>query len=335
MTPRPAKPQTAPGTASPLLDPAALAGIRDLRLAARTLVEGFLAGQHGARRLAQGAEFSQFRSYGPGDDPRRIDWRLYARADRLYLREAQAERDVTVRFVLDASASMTVPRGEGAGGHGSAGGGDTATKFDLARLAAAALAYLAQMHGDAVVLTAVAGGVGSIGTAAAGGRAAGGASGRRGTTGIGIGGFLHALERLTPGGAWPDFEQLLPRLAPRRGRELVLVLSDCWEHGTELRRTLAALRAQRHEVVVLRVLAPAEIDLPPGDDTVFEDVETGARLAAAGAAIRAAYALRFAAHRDALRHDLSALGIELVELRTDQPLDAALRAFLLRRQRLP
>jgi uncharacterized protein (DUF58 family) len=300
---------TAAVSGSPLLDPATLAGIRDLRLAARRLVEGFLAGHHVSRRLAAAAEFSQFRAYEPGDDPRRIDWRLYARTDRYYLREAHVERDVTVRFVLDATASMAAPDD------------GTAGKFATARLATAALAYLAHLQGDRVVLAAVGGG------------SAGGVSGAGGGE-RGLGGFLHALERLEPGGAWPRPEELLPRLAPRHGRELIVMLSDAWERGAEVRRTLAMLSALRHEVLLLRVLSPLEVELPDGDDTVFEDVETGARVAAGGTAARAAYHGRFAAHGEALRRDLLAAGVALTELRTDQPLDAALRSLLLQRQRL-
>jgi uncharacterized protein (DUF58 family) len=305
---------------SPLLDAATLGAIRDLRLAAQTLVEGFLAGQHLSRGLAAGAEFSQFRSYGPGDDPRRIDWRLYARTDRFYLREAQAEREVLVRFVLDASASMTEPEASGDAGKRGAAKGGGAGKFEVARLAAAALGYLATLHGDAVALAAV-GGMG-----APTGRWTGGERG--------FGGFLHDLEGLRPGGAWPEPAELLARFPARRGRELVLVLTDGWERGTEMRRALAALRALRHEVLLLRVTSPAEAELPPGDDTVFEDAETGQRVAAGGAAMRAAYRARFAEHGEALRHDMAAQGVDMVELATDRPLDAALRGFLLRRRQV-
>jgi uncharacterized protein (DUF58 family) len=356
--------------ASPLLDAATLAGIGDLQLVARAVVEGFLAGLHASRRLAVGAEFSQYRPYAPGDDPRGIDWRLHARTDRYFLRQAHSERDVVVRFVLDASASMAVP-GEGAGGGagksamrggraaggadrfathgaGAAGGGGRfgahgaraaggAAKFATARLAAAALAYLAHLQGDAVALEVV-GGVGGGGAAEFPGDAGKhlGRGSRRGVGGVGgITGFLHELERVVPGGAWPAAAELVPRLTARRGKELVLVLSDLWERGAEMREALGALRALRQEVLVLRVLAPEEIELPPGEDALFEDSETGERVAVRGGATRRAYAERFAAHRAALRRDLLALGVAFEELRTDEPLDGALREFLLRRRLLP
>ncbi|HVT60781.1 MAG TPA: DUF58 domain-containing protein [Thermoanaerobaculia bacterium] len=297
--------------ASPLFAAAAFAEIRDLHLVARAVVEGFLAGQHASRRLAVGVEFSQYRTYAQGDDPRGIDWRLHARTDRYFLREGASERDVLVRVVLDASASMAVPAAATAAAAG---------KFDTARIAAAALAYLAHLQGDAVALEVV-----------------GGAGARMPSprSGDGITGMLHDLERLQPGGAWPEPAELLPRLLARRGRELVLVLSDCWERGAEMRAAFGALRALRHEVLVLRVLAPQEIELPPGGEALFEDAETGERVAFGGGASREAYAARFAAHREALRRDLLALGVAFAELRTDEPLAAALRSFLLRRRLLP
>jgi uncharacterized protein (DUF58 family) len=347
-----------PAASSPLLDAATLAAIRDLRLAARTAVEGFLAGQHASRRLAVGVEFSQYRSYAPGDDPRAIDWRLHARTDRYFLREAHSERDVVVRIVLDASASMAVPGvGEGsgggragaggeegrgvrvrsggwvgAGGEGGGAGGERARggKFETARVAAAALGYLADLQGDAVALEVVGG------AAEGGGRTRPSSRPRfaSGSAPLGIAGFLHELERAVPGGSWPETGELLPRIAARRGRELVLVLSDLWERGTEMRAAIAALRALGREVLVLRVLAPEEIELPPGEDALFVDAETGERVAVRGG-LRQAYAERFAAHRAELRRDLLGLGVACEELRTDEPLDGALRSFLLRRRVLP
>ena len=114
--------------ASRFLEPATLSGIGDLRLVARTVVEGFLSGLHSDPRPAAGVEFSQYRTYEPGDDLRRVDWRAYARSDRFFVRESQVERAVQVRFLLDATASM---------GHQDG----PLTKFDYARLLVASLAY--------------------------------------------------------------------------------------------------------------------------------------------------------------------------------------------------
>ena len=127
--------------ASRLLEPATLAGIKDLRLIARTLVEGYLTGLHLDPRPAAGVEFSQYRSYEPGDDLRRVDWRAYARSDRFLVRESEVERDVNVRFLLDASASMAHRDGP-------------LTKFDYARMLVASLAYLVDRQGDRITFHA-------------------------------------------------------------------------------------------------------------------------------------------------------------------------------------
>ncbi|HEV8629161.1 MAG TPA: DUF58 domain-containing protein, partial [Thermoanaerobaculia bacterium] len=125
--------------ASPLLDPHVLARVKDLRLVARTLVDGAVTGLHRQPRAGIGVELEQFRTYEPGDDPRRIDWRAHARSDRLFVRESPVERDVTVRLVVDATASMA---------HADGG----LSKLDYARMLAAALAFLALRQGDAVAL---------------------------------------------------------------------------------------------------------------------------------------------------------------------------------------
>jgi uncharacterized protein (DUF58 family) len=124
-----------------MLTPELLYALRNLPLAARQAAEGFLAGAHASRRHGAGMEFSQYRPYQPGDDLRRLDWRLAARSDRYYLRESEVDTSLVVNLVLDASASMNHRDDNGL------------TKLDYARLLLAALAYLAQKQGDAVGLT--------------------------------------------------------------------------------------------------------------------------------------------------------------------------------------
>ena len=129
---------------SRFLAPASLAALDDLELLARTVVEGFLSGQHLLPQAGFGIEFSQYRSYNPGDDLRRIDWKAFGRSDRFYVREAEVERDVTVRFVLDATGSMA---------HEESG----LSKIDYGRMLVAALAYLASRQGDRLRLHLVSG----------------------------------------------------------------------------------------------------------------------------------------------------------------------------------
>ncbi len=301
--------------ASRLLDPSTLAGIKDLRLVAKTVVEGFLSGLHVDPRPSAGAEFSQYRSYGPGDDPRRVDWRVYARSDRFFVREAETERDVTIRILVDASASM-------ASGVGAAGpGGASLSAFEYARFAAAALAYLITLQGDALALHAVSGG------------AVLDVDDRRREHALTR--ALDLLESLEPLGAWPSVDEVLPHLARRRGRQLVLVLSDLWERDDELRRTVLTLRALRHEVLVLHVMARADLEFPYAGDAVFEDRETGEAIAGNAERLRAGYLERLDVWLEDWRRVLLEHGVAYQRIATDEPLDQALRSFLQRRRLLP
>lgn len=294
--------------ASRFLEPATLAGIKDLRLVARTVVEGYLSGLHLDPRPAAGVEFSQYRAYEPGDDPRRVDWRAYARSDRFLVRESETERDVNVRFLLDATASM---------GHRDG----ALTKFDYARMLVAALAYLVDRQGDRLILHAV-----------RGGDAPGLPPARRQRRLLQL---LHALESLEPAGRWPSWERLASRMVRSRARELVVVVSDLYEDGEEMRRALATLRALGHEVLVLQPVARNELEFSFQGDVVFEDLETGETVTGSTAAMRSDYLRRLAAHREGWRLHMLQLGIAHEALPLDTPLDQGLRSFLLRRGRLP
>jgi uncharacterized protein (DUF58 family) len=294
--------------ASRFLPPATLAGIQDLRLVARTVVEGYLSGLHADPRPSIGAEFHQYRAYEPGDDPRRVDWRAYARSDRFVVREAEAERDVTVRFLLDATASM-------------AHGRPPLTKFDYARLLVAALAYLVDRQGDRLAFVALRDGA-----------AAGMPPSRRGRA---LHHLLHLLERLQPSGRWPSWEALAGGMARARARELLVVVSDLHDVAGEVRAALAAMRALGHEVLVLHLLGRDEIDFPYEGDLIFEDLETGEAVAGDAAAMRAEYRRRLEREIEAWRLRLLPAGAAHELLPTDEPLDRALRSFLLRRLALP
>src|ERR1700761_9309217 len=124
-----------------MIDPKVLATIKDLPLLAKTVVDGFMNGFNKSKVKGPGLEFSQYRSYQPGDDLRWLDWKMYARSDRYYIRESETETSISVRFLVDASASMN---------HDDNG----IKKIDYARMLAASLAYLANLHGDAVGLYA-------------------------------------------------------------------------------------------------------------------------------------------------------------------------------------
>jgi uncharacterized protein (DUF58 family) len=272
------------------------------------IVEGFLAGEHLDRRPGAGIEFSQYRSYQPGDDPRNVDWRVYARSDRFYVRESEVERDITVRLVLDATASM---------GHRD---GDL-SKLDYARFLMAALAYLADLQGDRVSFHAVSDGV-SVDLPAQRGRR----SLRR---------VLHRLEEVEAAGGWPPWDDLGHRIASAREREVLVLVGDLYDERGQMRRALATLKALGHEVLVIHLMARNELDFGYRGDLAFEDLESGATVRGNADAMRAGYMERLRAGLESWRIELLEMGVSYEMLATDRPVDLALRSFLLRRGRLP
>jgi uncharacterized protein (DUF58 family) len=274
---------------------------------ARTLVDGAVTGLHRQPRAGVGVELAQFRSYQPGDDPRRIDWRALARSDRLYVRESPVERDVTVRLVLDATGSM---------GHGQ----PPLDKLHYARMLAAALAFLALRQGDGVAFHAV-------------GRAPVDLPPLRRRRALER--LLAALETLEPGGRWPDWTLLAPRVARQRRRELVVVITDLWDADGEIDRALAGLRALRHELVLLHLLAGDELTFPWQGDVELEDLESGRTIRGNAAELRAGYLPRLGGHLQRWERRCAELGVAYHRLGLDRPLELALREVLTRRRRLP
>ena len=293
---------------SALLDPAVLAGIKDLRLVARTLVDGAVVGLHRQPRAGTGVELEQFRAYQPGDDPRRIDWRAHARSDRLIVRESPVERDVTVRIVLDASASMAHRDG-------------ALTKLQYGRMLAAAVAFLALRQGDGVALDAI--GDAAVDLPPLRRRRA-------------LERLLFALQGLEPGGRWPSWRELGPRLARPRRREMVVVISDLWDDDDgAISAALAGLRALRHEVVLLHLIGRNELEFPWQGDAAFTDLESGAVVEGHAAELRPAYLRALGEWLAGWERRAAELAITYQRVPLDRPLELALRDVLARRRRLP
>jgi len=306
-----------------VLDPALLARIGDLELAARTVVDGLRSGPHRSPFHGYSAEFSQYRHYRPGDDLKYVDWKLLARTDRLYTKQFRETTDLAATIVIDCSGSMGF-----AGAGASAGTSDAearVTKLHYAAMAAAALAYVVSTQGDGIGLLAI-----QAQTAGALTYVAPRAGGHH------LRGLLAALARLTAqGAAAPDAGvRRATDLLRRRG--LLLVFSDFYDRETE---TLAELRrAARigHDVAVFQVITRAEMDFPYRDDVEFRDLESEStssprRVITNAREIRTAYKDAFAAFVARWRSRTRAEGIDYTLLVTDTPIDEALRSFLLRR----
>jgi uncharacterized protein (DUF58 family) len=283
------------------LDPRVLAGLNDLVLAARTVVDGFMFGVHPSRTRGPGLEFSQYRSYEPGDDPRRLDWKLYGRSDRYFVRESETETSLTVRLVLDASRSMAHEE-------------DGLTKFDYARLVTAALALLAERQGDAVGLVALTDE--RLVTLPP----------QRGHQHMGR--LLHQLEDLEPQGRFPPWREAEAAVNDGGGRGLTVVISDFHEREHEILDFVRRVSALRHETLVIHIQGPRERDFDWQGAVSFEDLETGNRIEVEAASARAAYLEAQEQSFGRLRRELQDRGVRYGVMMMDQPIDQALRQFL-------
>ncbi|MGE6334466.1 DUF58 domain-containing protein [Stenotrophomonas sp. NPDC077659] len=289
-------------TGTPLtLPPELRARLRTLRLRPRLASGARGIGQHASCSRGAGLEFAQYRAYEPGDELRQIDWKLYARSDRFFVRESERESPITVWLLLDATAS--------------AGQADRAapqrTRLDHMRGLAACVVELALQQGDRFGLLAINGDGLQLVPAGNGAR-------QRDRVHL----QLHALQAV---GGWPATNRLRPLWERVRPGDLLLAIGDGFdEAGITL---LEQLASARREVMLLQVLTAEERDFPFDAGHRFRDPETGEELLGDGAAIRADYLQRFAAARSALQSRLQASGIASATGWLDQPLDQPLQAL--------
>lgn len=288
------------------LDPRALAAIADLDFVSKRVVDGTIAGLHRSPFHGYSAEFSQYRHYRPGDDLKYVDWKLFARTDRLYTKQFRETTNLGAQIALDASASM-----------GYAGAGDGVTKFEYGRLIAAAVAYLVSRQGDAVGLVTY-------------GEAIRQFLPSRGGQGH-LRALLLALNRESPSGATrtaPALDRTLDLLT-RRG--VLVVVSDLYDEDVEVERAIMRAAHIGHEVIVIHVLTRDELELPFKEDVEIEDPETRARVLTNGARAARDYRAAVSGFLERWRERCATYGVDYVRVLTDMPLDAALRGYLRRR----
>jgi uncharacterized protein (DUF58 family) len=296
--------------------------IKDLSLAARQTIDGFMAGINRSKVKGVGLEFSQYRSYQPGDDLRWLDWKRYARSDRYYIRESEIETSISVRLLVDASRSME--HREGAAGGAMAGGRAAAaggfTKLDYAKHLAAALAWLANQQGDALGLYVFR--EGEVFSLPA----------RKDPQHLAR--LFHQLETVEAGGVVGDPIGYRHVFLGEQKRELLIFISDLYERKGEIDKLLGLLASLGHEIIVFHVMGSNEI---AGDYTGWsevEDLETGERKPVGGVVSSADYRQRMQEWLAAVRTRLLDRQIVYQLMRMDQPLDQALRDFLKQRQQL-
>jgi uncharacterized protein (DUF58 family) len=291
-----------PGTR--FIDPKVLARIGNLELVSRAVVDGFINGLHKAPYFGASVDFAEHRGYVPGDDIRRMDWRVWARTDRYYIKEYEAESNMNFSVLLDVSKSMD---------YGSRG----ITKLEYAKILTACLTTLVHHQRDRVGLVTFDNDIVDHVPPSAKHMEV----------------VLHKLERAIPGRPG-DLKAPLHKLAEHFGRRGILVLiSDFYADPEAVLEAVAPLRFRGNDLIVFHVLDPAELEFSFGDASPFEDLETGEQMPVVPEAFREEYKELVKAHIDALARSFSVVRVDYTVLDTSKPLDHALFRYLNSRQK--
>ncbi len=303
---------TAPTVRQRLIDPRVLAQLANLELVARTAVEGALLGLHRSPTFGFSQEFAEYRAYVPGDDLRYVDWNVYARTDKTYIKRFFGDTNCQLMVLVDTSASMDPQDAAGSG---------VVSKLDYARFFAAALVYLAARQHDAVGLLAFNDTVhvhrppiarhSSVRT------------------------LYHELDGLKSSGAtdWQLPLEHVQRQLKKRG--LVVVISDFYTEPEDLAVVLRGLAARGHDLLLVHVLDPVEIDVRLRGAATLRDAETGEVMEVTPQELVADYPQRLRDHMETLEKYTLAMGGHYLQVDTDQPLDRTIAGYLRFRARHP
>ncbi len=290
-----------------LSDPKAFLAIKDLALAARTIVDGFMTGLNKSSIKGPGLEFSQYRSYQPGDDLRWLDWKMYGRSDRYYIRESEVETNISVRFLIDASGSMDHQDGD-------------YKKIDYARYLAAALAYLANSQGDATGLYVFKkSGLFSLAS-------------RQDFQHLNR--LFYHLESIKAGGEFTKPVKYKDIYTGSRKKELLIFITDLYQKKHEILDLLNTLTALKNEVIVFHLMGKNELDLDFKGYSVLEDLESGETVKIDTATSRKQYQENLAAYLATIRLEMLDRQIHYRMISMDESPDQALRDFLNQRNKL-
>ncbi len=293
---------------SPLrfLDPAVLSKIDNLELVARTVVEGFISGLHRSPYLGFSVDFAQYRQYIEGDDIRRIDWKVYARSDRHYVKQYEGETSTNVYLLLDISGSMA---------YRSA----AITKIDYASYLTASLAYFAQRQRDRVGLTTFAAGL--VDRLAPRCR-------REHLLSL-----LHVIGkvRADAGTAFGKPLQVLAETIQRRG--IVVLISDLYAPTQEVIESIRQFRFKGNDIIVFQILDPQERHFQFSESFQMVDMETSRQLIMDPTLVREEYLAQLKSHQEMIKKACGSLGGDFLAMDTSQPLDIALHRYLSTRQK--
>lgn len=290
-----------------LLKPEIINTVSGLSLISRVVVDGFWSGLHRSKGVGQGMEFSQYRGYNPGDDLRMMDWKKLARSGRYYIKQSDIDSQVTVKFIVDASASMQHKDKD-------------LSKIEYIRVLVANLAYMAQNQGDAVGLYAF---------------------NEKKVVSIypkankkHYNRLLLELLNITSTGKWPEGSILANGISSRGTKELIFFLTDMYEQDDEISKFIKELKTSRNEVIVLQIMGSEEMDFNYKNDVTFEDLESGVRVKVNAEQAKAQYLKAMEQKIAHTKEQLLINGITFQLFRMDAHLGEALQLFLRQRQNL-
>jgi uncharacterized protein (DUF58 family) len=283
------------------LDPNVLSGISGLDLVAKTVVDGFIAGLHRSPDFGFSQEFAEYRAYTPGDDLRHVDWNVFARTERAFLKRYRGETNCQLTILLDASRSMKFTS-------------HNVEKLEYARFLAASLSYLASVQRDAAGIIIFDDDV----------RKYVRPSSRQGQ----LARLLHAIESMEPGTRTNFSKPFLHLQEFLRRRGLVVAISDFWEKPETIIKTVEPLRYRGNELVLFHVLDPEEIRPKLRHPVLLEDLETGEALEVSPDYTTHEYRHKIDAHLEELKTRAQGAGMDYFLIDTSRPLDAALREYL-------
>ena len=293
------------------IDPRTLARVKDLPLIAKTVADGFLHGLQQSHQRGIGIEFSQYRAYEPGDPMSRIDWKLFARSDRYFVREAERESEIAMWFVLDASASMNQASEDNPGAW---------SKFEYARHLLATLSYIGQQQGDHIGMLALSGDRNYLLPPANGER-----HWHR---------LLKQLSSIESGDCFPDPALIKSAIERIQKTGLIFIISDFYQISNELHEFIKQVSAGHTEVVAMQLQNNDELNFPYKGAIRFEDLETGEQVLVSASAARQTWLQSLAAHQLKLEHFLQQQRVSLNRINIDEPMDQALFDFLTSRQKV-
>ncbi|MEQ8808676.1 MAG: DUF58 domain-containing protein [Imperialibacter sp.] len=283
-----------------LLTPEILSTVNGLELVARVIVEGYMSGGNPSQSVGAGQEFSQYRSYEPGDDLRQLDWKMFARSERYYIKQSEIETNITVKFMLDASRSME---------HAEGG----VSKMQMAKVLIAALAFLARKQSDTFGLFSV----NDLNITAVQPRFDQQQYIR----------FLNELIKIKAESTWKT-DNGLEHIYSHQGKEMILFFTDMYDNEGDLQDFIRKLKTPRNEVIVFHMIGREELELNYSTQLTFEDLETGERLKVDSPAQQSVYRKKMGDWVDATRDWMLQKQVIYQPTYLDDPAPEVLRTFL-------